>query len=152
MLLTDLTVQMPSQFLTKVDRATMAAGIEARVPLLDELVAELVVNMPSIWKARGTKKKVVLRESQRGRLPADILDGPKTGFGVPYEHWLRTSLFEFSRERLLDDGFLSKFAFDRAAVEKALLQHRSGTFNRGFLLWKLLNLQLWHSAQEQQNS
>jgi asparagine synthase (glutamine-hydrolysing) len=147
MLLTDLTVQLPSQFLTKVDRATMAAGIEARVPLLDELVTELVVNMPSIWKARGTEKKVVLRESQRGRLPADILDGPKTGFGVPYEHWLRTSLFEFSRERLLDDGFLAKFAFNRAAVEKALLQHRSGTVNRGFLLWKLLNLQLWHSAQ-----
>lgn len=148
MLLTDLTVQLPSQFLTKVDRATMAAGIEARVPLLDERVAELVVNMPSIWKAHGTQKKVVLREAQRCRLPPDILDGPKTGFGVPYEHWLRTSLFEFSRERLLDDGFLTKFAFDRAAVEKALRQHRSGTVNRGFLLWKLLNLQLWHSTSK----
>jgi asparagine synthase (glutamine-hydrolysing) len=66
MLLTDLTVQLPSQFLTKVDRATMAAGIEARVPLLDERVAEIAVNMPSEWKANGTEKKVVLRESQRG--------------------------------------------------------------------------------------
>jgi asparagine synthase (glutamine-hydrolysing) len=148
MLLTDLTVQLPSQFLTKVDRATMAASVEARVPLLDEKVAELAVGMPSEWKVRGTKKKVVLRESLRGRLPDSILDGPKTGFGVPYEHWLRTSLFEFSRERLLDNGFLAKFDFDRVAVENALLQHRLGTADRGFLLWKLLNLQLWLSTTQ----
>lgn len=143
MLLTDLTVQLPSQFLTKVDRATMAAGVEARVPLLDERVAELAVGLPSQWKVRGAQKKIALRESQRGRLPDAILDGPKTGFGVPYEHWLRSSLFEFSRERLLDDGFLGRFSLDRSRVEKALAEHRSGSRDRGFLLWKLLNLQLW---------
>lgn len=147
MLLTDLTVQLPSQFLTKVDRATMAAGIEARVPLLDERVAELVVNMPSIWKAHGTEKKVVLRESQRGRLPTDILDGPKTGFGVPYEHWLRTLLYEFSRERLLDRGFLNQFALDGLKVEQMLVQHRTGQRDKGFMLWKLLQLSLFWDLQ-----
>lgn len=146
MLLTDLTVQLPSQFLPKVDRATMAASVEARVPLLDERVAEIAVGMPSDWKVRGAQKKVVLRESLRGRLPDSILDGPKTGFGVPYEHWLRTSLYDFSRERLLDHGFLSEFSLDRAAVEIALAQHKAGTLDRGFTLWKLLNLQLWHSG------
>jgi asparagine synthase (glutamine-hydrolysing) len=143
MLLTDLTAQLPSQFLTKVDRATMAAGIEARVPLLDERVAELVVNMPSNWKAHGTQKKVVLRESQRGRLPTDILDGPKTGFGVPYAHWLRTSLYEFSRERLLDQGFLKQFALDGLKLEQTLAQHRAGQLDRGFILWKLLQISLF---------
>lgn len=147
MLLTDLTVELPATFLTKVDRATMAAGIEARVPLLDERVAELVVNMPSNWKARGTEKKVVLRDSQRGRLPTDILDGPKTGFGVPYEHWLRTSLYDFSRERLLDHGFLNQFALDAKKVEKALVQHRTGQRERGFMLWKLLQLSLFWDLQ-----
>lgn len=150
MLLTDLTVQLPAQFLTKVDRATMAAGIEARVPFLDEKVVEIAVGLPSEWKVRGANKKIVLRESLRGRLPDSILDGPKTGFGVPYEHWLRTSIFGFARERLLDRGFLAKFSLDPGLVEKILLKHRSGVGARGFLLWKLLNLQLWYDSLERQ--
>lgn len=147
MLLTDLTVQLPSQFLAKVDRATMAAGIEARVPLLDERVAELVVNMPSHWKVHGREKKVLLRDSQRGRLPASILDGPKTGFGVPYGHWLRTSLYEFSRERLLDKAFLDTFGFRPGAVEASLSGHRSQQRDSGMILWKLLQLAIWHDIE-----
>ena len=145
MLLTDLTVQLPAQFLTKVDRATMAAGIEARVPLLDEHVSRLAVKLPSHWKAAGLQKKIVLRESQRERLPNDILDGPKTGFGVPYEEWLRTSLFEFTRQRILDKRFLEKFALMEADVERMLLQHRQRLVDRGFMLWKLLQLAIWDS-------
>lgn len=143
MLLTDLTVQLPSTFLTKVDRATMAAGIEARVPLLDERVGELVVGMPSRWKAHGHHKKVILRESQRGRLPNDILDGPKTGFGVPFSHWLRTSMADFSAERLLDPSFQQSFNLDNSAVEQALRAHVAGRTDRGYLVWKLLQLALW---------
>lgn len=143
MLLTDLTVQLPSQFLAKVDRATMAAGIEARVPLLDERVAELVVNMPSHWKAHGNEKKVLLRSSQRGRLPSDILDGPKTGFGVPYSYWLKTTLYEFCRDRILEQKFLCRFGFDERRVESALRKHRQGTRDYGFTLWKILQLALW---------
>ena len=147
MLLTDLVVQLPSQFLTKVDRATMASGIEARVPLLDEGLVKLAVSMPSIWKVRGTEKKLVLRDSQRGRLPDVILDGPKTGFGVPYQHWLRTSLFEHTRAHLLDYGFLEAFAFNGNAVEKALKIHQNGEQDRGFTLWKLLQLAIWHGQR-----
>jgi asparagine synthase (glutamine-hydrolysing) len=143
MLLTDLTVQLPSQFLTKVDRSTMAAGIESRVPLLDEGVVRLAVNLPSIWKVKGTEMKIVLRQSQLGRLPSDILDGPKTGFGVPYQHWLRTSLFEFARERVLDRSFLNQFSIDGEGVERMLVQHKSGAVEHGFLLWKLLQLALF---------
>jgi asparagine synthase (glutamine-hydrolysing) len=147
MLLTDLTVQLPSQFLAKVDRATMAAGIEARVPLLDELVAQLVVNMPSKWKVRGRQKKVLLRDSQRSRLPEGILDGPKTGFGVPYGHWLRTSLYEFSRERLLDKAFLETLGFNPRMVEAKLSGHRSQKRDSGMILWKLLQLAIWYEIE-----
>jgi len=143
MLLTDLTVQLPSQFLTKVDRATMAAGIEARVPLLDEHVAELVVNMPSNWKVHGSQKKVLLRCSQRGRLPTEILDGPKTGFGVPYGHWLRTSLNEFLHDHAMEKNFLDRFGFDQRRVEAVLDSHYRGTRDYGFTLWKILQLALW---------
>jgi asparagine synthase (glutamine-hydrolysing) len=143
MLLTDVTLQLPSQFLTKVDRATMAHGVEARVPLLDERVASFAVGLPATSKVRGTEKKIVLRNAMRGRLPEDILDAPKTGFGVPYEEWLRGALHGFARAALLDSTFVSRFEMDRAHLETALQEHRSGRRDRGFLLWKLLQLALW---------
>jgi asparagine synthase (glutamine-hydrolysing) len=143
MLLTDITLQLPSQFLTKVDRATMAHGVEARVPLLDERVASLAVGLPARAKVRGAQKKIVLREAMRGRLPDDILDAPKTGFGVPYEAWLRGALHGFASAALLDLTFVNRFEMDRTRLESALQEHRSGRRDRGFLLWKLLQLALW---------
>jgi asparagine synthase (glutamine-hydrolysing) len=146
MLLTDITLQLPSQFLAKVDRATMAHGVEARVPLLDEKVASLAVGLPSALKVRGMQKKIVLRDAMRERLPADILDGPKTGFGVPYEEWLRGSLYEFARASILDTKFVDRFSMDRTRIEIALKEHRVRSRDRGFLLWKLLQLSLWSRA------
>jgi asparagine synthase (glutamine-hydrolysing) len=145
MLLTDLVLQLPSQFLTKVDRATMAQGVEARVPLLDERVAELAVGMPSDTKVRGSQKKILLRQAMRGRVPDDVLDGPKTGFGVPYEHWLRTTLHDFARDAILAPQFIQRHGLNRAALERALAEHRTGRRERGFLLWKFLQLALWSS-------
>jgi asparagine synthase (glutamine-hydrolysing) len=143
MLLTDLALQLPSQFLTKVDRATMAHGIEARVPLLDDGVASLAVGLPVALKVRGSQKKIVLRDAMRNRLPAEILDGPKTGFGVPYEEWLRGALHGFARAAILDSTFVERFGLDHGRLETALTQHRSRRRDRGFLLWKLLQLALW---------
>lgn len=147
MLLTDVTLQLPSQFLAKVDRATMAMGLEARVPLLDEGVAKLAVNLPSRYKVAGAEKKIVLREAMRARLPADILDGPKTGFGVPYQHWLRTSLYEPARDAVLAPAFLTRFGFARDRVVRALEEHRSQRRDHGFKLWKAFQLALWAEAQ-----
>ncbi len=143
MLLTDILLQLPSQFLTKVDRATMAHGIEARVPLLDEGVASLAVGLPASLKVRGRNKKIVLRDAMRGRLPTEILDGPKTGFGVPYEEWLRGALHGFASAAILDSSFIERFGFDRTRLQIALGEHRSRRRDRGFLLWKLLQLALW---------
>jgi len=143
MLLTDISLQLPSQFLTKVDRATMAHGIEARVPLLDEGVASLAVGLPVALKIRGGQNKIVLRDAMRGRLPVDILDGPKTGFGVPYEEWLRGALHGFASAAILDKPFVERFGLNRARLETALAEHRSRRRDRGFLLWKMLQLALW---------
>jgi asparagine synthase (glutamine-hydrolysing) len=143
MLLTDISLQLPSQFLAKVDRATMANGLEARVPLLDERVAELVVGIPSLWKVKGAQKKIVLRAAMRGRLPDSILDGPKTGFGVPYEHWLRGSLHGFAKDLVMENRFVTRFGFDRAKVQRAFQDHCNGRWDRAFTLWKLLQLALW---------
>jgi asparagine synthase (glutamine-hydrolysing) len=143
MLLTDICLQLPSQFLTKVDRAMMASGIEARVPLLDERIASLAVALPSRLKVRGGQKKIVLRDAMRARLPADILDGPKTGFGVPYENWLRTALYSFARATILDPRFVERFGFDPESLDRALREHKARRREHGFLLWKLLQLSLW---------
>jgi asparagine synthase (glutamine-hydrolysing) len=143
MLLTDISLQLPSQFLTKVDRATMAHGIEARVPLLDDGVASLAVGLPVALKVRGSQKKIVLRDAMRGRLPAEILDGPKTGFGVPYEEWLRGALHGFASSAILESTFVERFGLERTHLETALAEHRSRRRDRGFLLWKLLQLALW---------
>lgn len=143
MLLTDMSLQLPSQFLAKVDRATMAHGLEARVPLLDERVAELVVGLPSAFKVRGFEKKIVLRDAMRDRLPAEVLEGPKTGFGVPYEHWLRDALHGLAREAILAPDFVARFGLDRKRLESALVEHQSGRRNLGFLLWKFFQLALW---------
>jgi asparagine synthase (glutamine-hydrolysing) len=143
MLLTDLTVQLPSQFLPKVDRATMAASVEARVPLLDEGVAEFAVRLPVAWKVGRGGRKLILREAMRDRIPASILDAPKTGFGVPFEYWIGGPLHEFARERLLDRTTLDAFGLQRERVEATLREHREGGCQRGFRLWKLLQLALW---------
>ena len=143
MLLTDITLQLPSQFLAKVDRATMACGLEVRVPFLDENMARLAVSLPAKWKVNGTQKKIVLRNAMRGRVPDDILDGPKTGFGVPYQYWLKTSLYDFSREVVLEAQFLNRLGFDREKLEIAFQEHRAGTRDRGPILWKVFQLALW---------
>jgi asparagine synthase (glutamine-hydrolysing) len=143
MLLTDLSLQLPAQFLAKVDRATMANGIEARVPLLDEQVGALAVGMPSALKVSMRQKKIVLREAMRRRLPVESWRGPKTGFGVPYEEWLRTSLFEYARAQILADTFIERFRLDRSALDTALAEHRARLREHGFLLWKLFQLALW---------
>ena len=143
MLLTDIALQLPSQFLTKVDRATMAHGIEARVPLLDEGVASLAVGLPVALKVRGNQKKIVLRDAMRNRLPTEILDGPKTGFGVPYEEWLRGALHGFASSVILESAFVERFGLDRAHLQNALAEHRARRRDRGFLLWKMLQLALW---------
>jgi asparagine synthase (glutamine-hydrolysing) len=147
MLLTDVALQLPSQFLTKVDRATMAHGIEARVPLLDEQVAALAIRMPSKFKVHGMQKKLVLRNAMRGRVPSEVLDGPKTGFGVPYAEWLRGSLHSFARAALLDAQFVERFGLNREHLVSALGEHQSRRRDRGFLLWKLLQLSLWSRHQ-----
>jgi len=143
MLLTDLMLQLPSQFLPKVDRATMAAGVEARVPLLDEQVACLALSLPMKWKVRGGMRKVILRDALRKSLPDGILDAPKSGFGVPYQRWLATSLFEFARSTVIEPRFIRRFGFDQQRLESAFAELKRDHRRGGFALWKVLQLALW---------
>jgi len=139
----DTMLLLPDQFLEKVDKATMAHGIEVRVPFLDADLSDYALGLPSHLKVRRGQKKFILRRALRGIVPDDILDAPKTGFEVPYSHWLRTSLSGHARSVLLDPGSAVEAMLDRPAVEQALREHIDGRRNNGFILWKLLNLALW---------
>lgn len=143
MLYTDTAVVLPDTFLEKVDKSTMAHGVEVRVPFLDFDLAEYAIGLPSSLKVRGGQKKWILRKALRGVVPDRILDAPKSGFGVPYEYWLREPLAPFMKSVLLDDQTLSGGIFDRKELERAISAHVSGEKNYGFLLWKALNLALW---------
>jgi asparagine synthase (glutamine-hydrolysing) len=140
---TDCTMLLPDMFLPKVDKSTMAHGIEVRVPFLDVNLTEYALGLPSSLKVARGQKKRILRRALRGIVPDDILDGPKTGFGVPFEHWLRTSLADYARSVLFDHSFLERGLCDRSRLEQAFAEHVSGRRNHGFLIWKLLNLALW---------
>ena len=142
MLWIDAQILLPFQFLEKVDKSTMANGIEARVPMLDHELAEYAMGLPSSVKLRWGRPKYLLRKALRGIVDDAILDAPKRGFGVPYKQWLRGPLYAYLRQRLFDSRLRDEL-YDRSVIERVVHQHRAGKVDYGFLLWKLLHLTIW---------
>jgi asparagine synthase (glutamine-hydrolysing) len=92
---------LPDDLLVKTDRCTMANALEARAPLLDTALTEYAASLPDDYKLRGRTTKAVLRDAFADLLPPDIVNRPKTGFGVPLDAWFRTELRDFVRDTLL---------------------------------------------------
>lgn len=147
MLYTDTRVLLPNVFLEKVDKATMAHGIEVRVPMLEHSLVDYVLGLPSGLKVRRGRKKWILRRALRGTVPDSTLDGPKTGFGVPYGYWLRGPLSGWLRSVLLDGAVARSGLFDSRRLRRLLAEHAAGRRNHGFLLWKALHLALWFDTR-----
>ena len=143
MLYTDTQVHLPDTFLEKVDKSTMAHSIEVRVPFLGAGLTSYAMGLSSALKVRRGKKKFILRRALRGIVPDEILDGPKTGFSVPYGYWMREPLVEYLRSVVLDPSAQRSGLFDLAEVERAIAEHVDGRRNWEHLLYKLLNLALW---------
>lgn len=144
MLYTDSVILLPDTFLEKVDKATMAHGIESRVPFLDADLTTYAMGLPSFYKVKRGHKKWILRQALRGIVPDTFLDARKTGFGVPRSYWLRGPLSDYMRSVLLDPDTLRWGVFDRKALEKCIDEHVHGLRDNALLLYKLLNLALWH--------
>lgn len=143
MLLTDCSILLPDIFLEKVDRATMAHGIEVRVPMLDHDLADFVLALPARRKVQAGREKFLLKRAVADLVPQFVLARPKAGFGVPYGQWLRGPLEPLLRELLLASQETLQGLFDRERVAALVAEHSSGARDHGFLLWKLLNLALW---------
>jgi asparagine synthase (glutamine-hydrolysing) len=144
MLYTDCLLLLPDTYLAKVDRPTMAHSVEVRVPFLDAELTDYAIPIPSHTKVRRLQKKFLLRRALRGIVPDEILDGRKRGFTVPYGRWLRTGLRPALEGLLLDAGATYGPLLDRREVERCIREHTDGTRDNGYLLYKLLQLALWH--------
>ena len=144
---TDCAVILPDTFLEKVDRSTMANGLEVRVPFLDAAIADYALGLPADLVARDGVTKWILRSALRGVVPDFVLDAPKVGFGVPYAEWLATDLYEYMREVLTDPAVQRWGFFDSPRLERCMQAHRAGRGRYGFLLWKALHLALWYERR-----
>jgi asparagine synthase (glutamine-hydrolysing) len=144
LLYTDTAILLPDTFLEKVDKSTMAHSIEVRVPFLDTDLSGYAMGLPSRMKVRHGQKKWILRRALRGIVPNAILDAPKRGFSVPVDYWMHGPLATYLQSVLLDQSTLGCGLFDRSALEIEIGNHAAKRSNNGLLLYKLLNLALWH--------
>lgn len=141
-LLVDLLSYLPGDILTKVDRMSMLASIEARVPLLDHKLVEFAMSLPVEWKLRDGTGKWIFREAIRGLVPDLVLSKRKQGFGVPLPLWFRREL-RHRVEGLLDPSSALHEYVEPRAVRRVVREHQTGRRDQSALLWKLLVLQIW---------
>jgi asparagine synthase (glutamine-hydrolysing) len=128
--------------LPKMDRMTMAHGLEARSPLLDRSLMETAAQLPDGLKRRGARGKIVLKKAVEDLLPAGILERPKHGFGLPIGEWFRGELRPMVADTLGASPRLGRW-LKPATVQRMLAEHDAGTVDRGHQLWTLLTLELW---------
>jgi asparagine synthase (glutamine-hydrolysing) len=134
---------LPDDILVKVDRATMAHGLEARCPLLDHRVVELAAQQPSWRHGSTTSTKELFRRLVAPWLPAETLRRPKRGFGVPLRRWFTEGLIGWAREILLDRRTHERGWTDRRETARLLRQHEIGTRDHAKRIWALVSLELW---------
>jgi asparagine synthase (glutamine-hydrolysing) len=139
----DVKTLLADAYMEKVDKATMACSLEARLPLLDHRLVELAFEIPSAMKMRGFSSKRILKRAVRHVVPAFVLTRAKHGFEVPLDIWFRGSLKSYAYDVLLDTSVQRGGFVNRPVVERLWREHRLGRNVWDEHLWVLLNLELW---------
>ena len=143
MMLYDLTEYLPEDILTKVDRASMSASLEARVPLLDHAVVELAWRIPLEWKIRDATQKWILRQVLERQVPRPLFERAKMGFGVPVGHWLRGALKDWAMGLLDENRLSAEGIFEPKVVKATWNEQLAGRGNHEHRLWAILMFQSW---------
>lgn len=139
----DIATYLPGDLLLKIDRTSMAHGLEVRCPFLDRELMEFAARLPGDLKFPGGRLKGLLREAMRPLLPGQLIDRPKKGFSVPLAKWFRGELRGLPEAVLLGEPARSRGLFRQEGVRKLIEQHRTGTFNHAHRLWTLIAFELW---------
>jgi len=142
-LYTDIKTYLAGDLLVKADRMTMANSLEGRSPFLDHVLVEWAAKLPTQYKLRGRRGKVLLRKAFAQMLPTEVLHHSKQGFGIPVGAWLRGPLESWTRDLLLaPDSALSGW-FQREALVRIIAEHQAGKQDHGKRLWALVCLATW---------
>jgi asparagine synthase (glutamine-hydrolysing) len=146
MMLVDQRTYLPDDILTKVDRASMAVALEARVPLLDHELLAFAWSLPFDAKSSRGRGKHLLRELLCRYVPRELVERPKRGFAVPLGDWLRGPMREWA-DALLDETRLRREGFlDPAPIRARWRQHLAGVDSAESELWSVLTFQAWLEA------
>lgn len=143
MLSADTATILPDDFLVKVDRASMACGLEVRPPLLDHELLELAARVPADWKVHDGETKWIFKKAAESWLPAETIWRPKQGFELPIDAWLRGPLNSMIEETVLAPGSKLDGLIERHEAERLYRAHQSGSGRHGPVLWSLLVLARW---------
>ncbi|MFQ5597009.1 MAG: asparagine synthase (glutamine-hydrolyzing) [Nitrospiria bacterium] len=140
MLYFDLKVRIPDDLLARLDKLTMAASIEGRVPFLDHRLVEAAMNIPGRLKIHGDERKYIIKEVARDYLPNRIIYRKKRGFPVPIDMWVKEDLKPLFKEVLLNE---ETGIFDKKNLTKIIAENETGRSNHSSLIWRLFYFTVW---------
>jgi asparagine synthase (glutamine-hydrolysing) len=146
----DFQTYLPGDVLAKVDLASMACSLECRCPFLDHELVEFAATLPPRLRFGRGEGKALLRRWARDRLPPEVLNRPKMGFGVPIGQWFRTELRGLLRDCVLAPDSLPSAILRRAPLQRLVDAHLSGRESHDHALWSLLMLELWRRRWQPQ--
>jgi asparagine synthase (glutamine-hydrolysing) len=144
MLFLDTSLWLPDDLLARGDKTSMAASIEARVPLLDHKLVEFAASVPARLKVKGLARKYLLKKAARAWLPPQVVTRKKQGFPVPLSLWFRQEARSFVRDVLSPDAVRRRGIFSPRYVQTMIERNERGEVDGGAWLWALVNVELWY--------
>jgi len=138
-----LKLYMQNEILTKVDRASMFNSLEVRSPFLDVNVINFINSLPDKFKIKFFKRKYILKEAMKNKLPEEIIKRKKQGFGVPLARWFKAELKELLLDTLSEKNIKEENIFNYQYIRKIIEEHQSNKIDHSKELWTLLSYKLW---------
>ena len=138
---------MPASLLQRLDRASMAHSLEARVPFVSHRFVDFALTIPADMKLRGGTGKYVLRKAIEPWLPKGALDQRKIGFQLPLADWFMGGFNDFARDVWQSSGAADLGLLDKSGIDRLFDEHRSGAADHGRMLYAIAMFSCWWKDQ-----